>query len=255
MAEWLKAPDSKSGIGAILSEVRILPLPQGSYIGEVAEWFKATVLKTVVRQRTVSSNLTLSALKCYTNFMVQTIDLRQKESLPEPPRPPAPEVVLEEATAAESVESDPTSWTTHHTRSATHHRIWYVIGALVIGAAIVGIFAHDIIFSFVLGLGAVVLLLNTLKSHRPSHVGIHATGISINDDHHRFADMRSFWIHYYPPHIKELSLEFKKGLTHRIQIPIENQNPLELRQVLMSYVPEKEHEPSLLDHLIRMIGI
>ncbi len=30
--------------------------------GEVAEWFKATVLKTVVPQGTVSSNLTLSAL-------------------------------------------------------------------------------------------------------------------------------------------------------------------------------------------------
>ena len=29
--------------------------------GEVAEWFKATVLKTVIRQRIVSSNLTLTA--------------------------------------------------------------------------------------------------------------------------------------------------------------------------------------------------
>ncbi len=29
--------------------------------GEMAEWFKATVLKTVVPQGTVSSNLTLSA--------------------------------------------------------------------------------------------------------------------------------------------------------------------------------------------------
>ena len=30
--------------------------------GEVAEWFKATVLKTVVPKGTVSSNLTLSAV-------------------------------------------------------------------------------------------------------------------------------------------------------------------------------------------------
>lgn len=49
VAEWLKAPVSKTGIGATLSEVRILPLPR-SYFGGVAEWFKATVLKTVIRE-------------------------------------------------------------------------------------------------------------------------------------------------------------------------------------------------------------
>ncbi len=81
MAEWLKAPDSKSGIGATLSVVRIHPLPQDRdsilINGEVAEWFKATVLKTVVRQRTVSSNLTLSAeiegMKLRLTFLVVII--------------------------------------------------------------------------------------------------------------------------------------------------------------------------------------
>ena len=32
--------------------------------GEVTEWFKVTVLKTVVGQLTASSNLALSAKKC-----------------------------------------------------------------------------------------------------------------------------------------------------------------------------------------------
>ena len=130
-----------------------------------------------------------------------------------------------------------------------------MIGILLIGALASGIFFHDIIFTCVLALSAFVLLLNTTKPHRPSTIGIHATGISIDDNHHRFADMRSFWIHYYPPHLKELTVEFKKGLTHRLHIPLKNQNPLEIRQVMVSYVPEKEHEPSLLDHLVRIIGI
>ena len=33
MAEWLKAPDSKSGLGAILTWVRIPPLPPASIFG------------------------------------------------------------------------------------------------------------------------------------------------------------------------------------------------------------------------------
>ena len=44
------------------------------YTGEVAEWFKATVLKTVVQQCTVSSNLTLSAIADCICFEADTID-------------------------------------------------------------------------------------------------------------------------------------------------------------------------------------
>jgi hypothetical protein len=36
-------------------------MPASTTKGEMAEWFKATVLKTVVLKGTVSSNLTLSA--------------------------------------------------------------------------------------------------------------------------------------------------------------------------------------------------
>ncbi len=189
--------------------------------------------------------------------MAQTIDLRTKEELPEPPQPPAPEIVAEEVaqTEDEPTESVTADWIAHLTPPPQHPRVWYMIGVLLISAILVAILAHDIMFTSVLALAAFVLFLNTFRPHQPSTIGIHTTGISIDDDHHRYADMKSFWIDYNPPHVKELSLEFKKGLTHRLRIPLQNQNPLEVRQVLMSYVPEKEHEPSMLDHLVRIIGI
>src|SRR5258708_5273078 len=186
--------------------------------------------------------------------MAQVIDLRKKEEFVVPPPPAEAEPVVAELSATEEViEADPSRWVAHLTPGASRERTWYVIGVLIIGAILAGVFFHDIMFTFVLALGALVLALHSAKPHRPSAIGIHATGISIDGDHHRFSDMRSFWIHYYPPHIKELSVEFKKGLTHRIHIPLENQNPLEIRQVMVNYVPEKEHEPSLLDHLVRII--
>lgn len=67
VAEWLKAPHSKCGMGVTPSEVRILPLPQGWWGGRVVE---GTALeKRHMGNRIVSSNLTPTAVKLvYTVF-------------------------------------------------------------------------------------------------------------------------------------------------------------------------------------------
>src|SRR5260221_2915519 len=121
--------------------------------------------------------------------MVQTIDLRTKEEFLTPPQPPAVETVAEEATLTEEQgQSDPTSWATHLTPPHHRSRVWYMIGILIIAALIAGIFFQDVMFTSVLGLSAFVLVLNAIKPHRLNSIGIHATGISVDDNHHRFAD-------------------------------------------------------------------
>lgn len=103
-------------------------------------------------------------------------------------------------------------------------------------------------------MAAVVLNLNAFKPRRQSEITVHATGVSVDDQRHHYADMKSFWIDYQP-NLKELSIEMKKSYAPRIKVPLEDVNPLEIRRAMISYVPEKEHEQSLLDHIIRLIGI
>lgn len=197
--------------------------------------------------------------------MAQTIDLRKKNTpleVPNPPVEPEPviEPVVESIAEAETPdlpvlpEASGIRWFTHLSPPHRKDRIMYATIALVIAAVLVAYFAHDFLFTVVLILSAVVLNLNATRPHRQSEITVHATGVSVDDQHHHFADMKSFWIEYQPGQ-KELSIELKKGYSPMIKVPLEDTNPLEIRQAMVSYVPEKEHEQSLLDHIVRLIGI
>jgi hypothetical protein len=198
--------------------------------------------------------------------MSQIIDLRKKEAPLEPPKPPiipvptvelAPdnEPVIE--TEDESLvypETDGIGWWAHLSPPHNKKQTLNITIGLVLGAILVIFINQDFLFAIVLVLAAIVLNLNATRPHRPSEIKIHATGVSIDEDRHHYADMKSFWIHYYP-NFKELSIELKKSYTPRIRVPLEDTNPLEVRQAMIAYVPEKEHEHSVLDHIIRLIGI
>jgi len=192
--------------------------------------------------------------------MSQTIDLRKKNSPPEVLKPDTQ--TLAEPTAEPVVkiespilpETSDIKWSVHLSPPHHRNRIMYATVAFIIAAVLVAYFTHDFLFTTVLILSAVVLNLNAFKPRHESEISVHATGVSINDRHHHYADMKSFWIDYQPD-LKELSIELKKGYTPRIKIPLENADPLEIRRAMVAYVPEKEHEQTLLDNIVRLIGI
>ena len=192
--------------------------------------------------------------------MSQTIDLRKKNAplqVPKPPTKPEPvaEPVLEVETESPTLPiASGVRWSTHLSAPHRKDRILYATIALVVAAILVVYFARDFLFTAVLILSAIVLNLNATRPHRRSEIAVHATGVSVDDERHHYADMKSFWIDYHP-NLKQLSIELKRGYAPRIKIPLEDANPLEIRQAMVSYVPEKEHEQSFLDHLVHLIGI
>jgi len=192
--------------------------------------------------------------------MSQTIDLRKKGALLESSKPAVePEPVEEPAIEVEGEssvlpETTAIKWFTLLSPPHRRNRVLYATIGLIVSAGLAAYFLHDFLFSVVLALAAIVLNLNATRPHRQSEITIHATGVSINDEHHHYADIKSFWIDYQPD-LKELSIELKKGYTPIIKVPLGETDPLEIRRAMISYVPEKEHEQSLLDHIARLIGI
>ncbi len=192
--------------------------------------------------------------------MAQTIDLRKKNAPLEVPKPPVEAATMAEPAVEVETESpalpetSAIRWSAHLSPPHRRDRVLYATIGLVVAAILVAYFAHDLLFTIVLILSAVVLNLNATRPRRQSEITVHATGISIDDQRHHYADMKSFWIDYQP-NLKELSIELKKGYSPIIKIPLEDANPLEIHQAMVSYVPEKEHDQSLLDHIVRLIGI
>lgn len=193
--------------------------------------------------------------------MAEVIDLRHKKELQAPPPPEEPTqelAAIEPEPEIQTMEVEPVSahaiWITHLVKPPHRKNTYYLAIGLWLAALPVLFFFHDSLFAILLILSGLVLVLNLFRPHEPNRVAVHATGISIDDRHHHYADMRSFWIDYQP-HIKEISIEFKHGLSPRLRIPLENQNPLEIRRVMIPFVPEREHELPFLEHIIRRLDI
>ena len=132
---------------------------------------------------------------------------------------------------------------------------WYIAGILFIAATVVAYFRQDFLFSVILALVGIVLILRAHSTANPSHIHIDRTGISIDGQKYLYHEIGSFWVDYQPPHTKELSLEFKKVHYAPMCIPLENENPLEIRTHMIQFIPEKEHTRSTLEHVVRLLGL
>ncbi|MDO8496554.1 MAG: hypothetical protein Q7S43_03875 [bacterium] len=130
-----------------------------------------------------------------------------------------------------------------------------VIIALVFAGGSMLLFSGDMLMAIFLLLSSLVLILYSTKRPEISKIMIDPRGVTIGDAVHHYKDIRSFWLNYDPGNLKELSLELKKWYMPYVKVSIEDKNPLIIRSILVNFLPEKEHEHSLVDIIARKIGL
>jgi hypothetical protein len=189
---------------------------------------------------------------------MQTVDLRKKNFL-EPPRPaPREEHVAPKEPIAEPVVTelaDTISWSTQLHHAPQKGASLYVGGVLFGAAVLVGFFWHDLLFTAVLAVMAVLFILRAFHAPHRSQVHIDKTGIAIDGQKYFYHEVGSFWLDYEPPHTKELSVHFKKISHTPLRIPLEHIDPLEIRGIMVEFIPEKEHARPLLEIFVRSLGL
>lgn len=130
-----------------------------------------------------------------------------------------------------------------------------LIAALLSGAVALLIFNYSSLTSIFLILSSLVLLLYGNQKPTISKISVGQSGISVDDIVYSYKDLKSFWIEYNPGGSKELSLESAKWYMPYVKILLSNQNPIELRSLIISFLPEKEHENLLVDQIGRKLGL
>ena len=76
---------------------------------------------------------------------------------------------------------------------------------------------------------------------------IKANGIQINKTLYTYDSIKSFWVYYDPPYKKELSIQSEKIFMPYIKIPLGDMDPNKVREALLKFKKEKEHQESLMD--------
>ena len=137
-------------------------------------------------------------------------------------------------------------------------RGWYIGFMLaVLGFGAYAVWAKNYTFLMIIVLLALILIVRFRRSPMEVVFMIREEGAQVSNRFYAWREMKDFWILYQPPTVKKLYLEFKTVGRPSLDIPMENQNPLKIRQLLSEHLvenTEREEEP-FSDTLTRALKI
>lgn len=136
--------------------------------------------------------------------------------------------------------------------------IWYAIAFLTgLSLVLYAIITRNFLFAVVILMAGVIVALSTLREPRKIPFLVTTRGIALGHQFISYRELRSFWILYEPPHLKNLYVDFRSSVAPNLVIPLEDQDPIELRRTLLAFMAEngtQEEEP-LTDIIGRFLKI
>ena len=138
-------------------------------------------------------------------------------------------------------------WDIPEFQDYTRNKTWYITAGIIgLLLLIYSIGTANLLFGVIIIIAAVTLI--KIDKTKPDNIefAITTKGIIIGDSYYEYQDLENFYIVYEPPEIKNLFIEPKNVIRPRINIPLHDQDPTEVRKLLKKYIAEdldKEGEP------------
>lgn len=104
-----------------------------------------------------------------------------------------------------------------------------------------------------------IAMVGYLLFNRPGEIillSISGKGIAVGPEFYEYDSIGSFWIVEDHPHFPNYLIIQTGGiLSPRVHIPLEENHPEEIRDILLNFIPEIKHEPNMVDTIERMFHI
>jgi hypothetical protein len=133
---------------------------------------------------------------------------------------------------------------------------WYLYASLAL-VAIIGyaLYTNSPIMAVTFILIGVLEYIYLNKEPRILDFAITMDGIIVGNEIYEFENIHAFWIFYEPPHTKILSLHTTSKLTPYLHLPIEEESPVRIREILIKHIPETKQDFRLVDALERIFRL
>ncbi|MFA6973467.1 MAG: hypothetical protein WC238_01845 [Parcubacteria group bacterium] len=133
---------------------------------------------------------------------------------------------------------------------------WYLYAGLFLAAVIAyAVYTNSPVMAITFILVGVVGYIFINKEPRVVDFYITHDGIISGREIYEFDNVKSFWIFYEPGQVKVISLHTKNKLIPFIHIPVHDEDPVKIREILLEYIQEVKQVPSAVDTFERMLGI
>lgn len=188
--------------------------------------------------------------------MPQVVDLRKIKKVPKktPEKGEIEPVKKIKHIEVETKKTTPTKleWTALEFKKYKKGKKWFVLPTLIALIVIIAaILLKNLLLVVASILTAFVVYIYAKKEPKKIKFSISGNGVQIDQIVYKFEDLKSFWIFYEPGKVKEISLRSKKAFMPYIKIPLGDQNPAEIRRLLLKFLPEKKQRESIIDEWTR----
>lgn len=181
------------------------------------------------------------------------VDLRN------PTPPPRPSSTANDTIREEQIESPHESraifaWDTLEFIKYEKDLQW-LLSLVVIVVALIGYFllTQNYLGAIVTILSSFMIYLYSLREPREIHVEILPLGIEVGEKLYAFDRLKSFWIFYELPDFKEVTIRTKATFSPYLYLPLGNTNPVQIRNALLKFLPEKEEHELLTNRIARKL--
>ena len=149
-------------------------------------------------------------------------------------------------------------WDTPEFISFPRGKKWYIVaGTIAVALIAYAVFSQSITMAIVFVLITALFMLTEHKTPRDVRVAITDMGIEYDGKFYPYHHINAFWMVYHPPYVRSMYLRISVGRRFQVlKIELDDQNPIEIRKILINEIPEIEgaDEP-LMDILIRLLRL
>ena len=135
-------------------------------------------------------------------------------------------------------------------------RKWYLyVTAILLAIIAYAIYTNGLIMAITFILIGMLGYIYIQKEPRILNFAITEDGVVAGKEIYAFENLESFWIFYEEDGLQVVSLHSKSYLLPYLHVPIHDQDPVEIRRILLDYLPEEKHEPGALEMFERIFKL
>ncbi len=116
---------------------------------------------------------------------------------------------------------------------------WYIITFLIVSGLIIwSILTSNFLFTLLVILFFFIIVSYGRKEPKQLPFQINEDGIKLAEKFYPWKSLNEFWLIYEPPTVKRIYITAKNKLTPLLSIPLQTEDPIKIRQILLNYLSE-----------------
>ncbi|MFA7319801.1 MAG: hypothetical protein WC022_04375 [Parcubacteria group bacterium] len=148
------------------------------------------------------------------------------------------------------------SWRAPEFEVSSRDRKWYFyVTATLLFIIAYAIFTNSLIMAITFILIGMVGYIYIHKEPRILNFALTEEGVVAGREIYEFGNLKSFWIFYEEDDLQVISFHTNSYLLPYFHVPIHNQDPAAIREILLDHLAEEKHQPGIMEVLDRILHL